>query len=520
MKARTSHTDPAPGPLPSALILFALMAAKVAAQYFLIHPSFDLQRDEYLHLDLANHPAWGYMSVPPVTAWIAMIIRLLGNGMFWVKFFPALFGAFTMFFVWKIVEVLDGRLFAKVLAAMAVFLSVLLRLNTLFQPNSFEVMAWTAAFYFLVRYLQRETVINLYVLAMVMALAFLNKYNVLFPMAGVALAWLMTPQRRLLWTPHLAGAALLFLVLIAPNLNWQYTHGFPFFGHMKELASSQLVNMERSNFIKEQILFFMHPLFLVVLALVGFFRFIPFRTFRLLPLAMGITLGFYIWFHAKGYYAAGLYPALLSFGAVYLEHLTSTRNRFWRPVTLMLLGVMFIPFLRIAFPYERAEAMVASPEKYRKLGLLRWEDGKEHALQQDFADMLGWREMAYITDSAVNLVREKENLLIIADNYGEAGAVNYYGTTGRRAVSFNADYLFWFPDGMQVKHVVRIRSASNFMKDPGMKVERSFCDTLIYVGEVTNPYAREQGTKVFLMKNIKGDVWPVIRAEIRKNLVK
>ena len=91
-----------------ALILVSLMAVKIAAQYFLIHPSFDLQRDEYLHLDLANHPAWGYMSVPPVTSWIAMVIKLLGNDVFWVKFFPALFGAFTMFFCWKIVEELGG----------------------------------------------------------------------------------------------------------------------------------------------------------------------------------------------------------------------------------------------------------------------------------------------------------------------------------------------------------------------------------------------------------------------------
>jgi hypothetical protein len=105
---------------------------KITAQYFLIHPSFDLQRDEYLHLDLANHPAWGYMSVPPVTSWIAMVIKLLGNDVFWVKFFPALFGDFTMFFCWKIVEELGGRLFAKVIVALAVLFSVLLRINTLF----------------------------------------------------------------------------------------------------------------------------------------------------------------------------------------------------------------------------------------------------------------------------------------------------------------------------------------------------------------------------------------------------
>lgn len=497
-----------------ALILFSLIAVKIAAQYFLIHPSFDLQRDEYLHLDLANHPAWGYMSVPPVTSWIAMVIKFLGNDMFWVKFFPALFGAFTMFFCWKIVEELGGRLFAKVLVALAVLFSVLLRINTLFQPNSFEIMAWTAAFYFLVRYLHRGTVVNLYVLAFVFAIAFLNKYNVMFPMAGIGLAWLLLPERRLLWTLHLAGAALFFLLLIAPNIYWQYTHGIPFVKHMRELADSQLVNMERSNFIKEQVLFFMHPLFLSVLAIIGFFRLKSFSSYRVFPLGILITLGIYIWFHAKGYYAAGLYPALLAFGAVYLDQRTYTRNRFWRPITLGLVVILFVPFLLIAFPYSSAEKMAASPEKYRSVGLLRWEDGKEHALQQDFADMLGWREMAYITDSAVSLVKEKDQTLIIADNYGEAGAVNYHGTTGLRAVSFNADYLYWFPVGKPLKHIIRIISESNYLKEPALKEERSFCDTMIFVGEVSNAYAREKGTKVFVMKNLKGDVWPVIEKEI------
>jgi hypothetical protein len=47
------------------LILFIL--AKFILQYSLISPEYELQRDEYLHIDQANHLAWGYLSVPPVT---------------------------------------------------------------------------------------------------------------------------------------------------------------------------------------------------------------------------------------------------------------------------------------------------------------------------------------------------------------------------------------------------------------------------------------------------------------------
>ncbi len=83
------------------LILLGLILIKFVLQYILISPVYDLHRDEYLHLDQANHLAWGYISVPPVTSWIAYMIKLPGNGFFWVKFFPALFGALTIVIVWK-----------------------------------------------------------------------------------------------------------------------------------------------------------------------------------------------------------------------------------------------------------------------------------------------------------------------------------------------------------------------------------------------------------------------------------
>src|SRR6478609_317061 len=96
------------------LILIAFIIVKFLLQYSLISNDYDLQRDEYLHLDQANHLAWGYLSVPPVTSWISTIIKLLGNSVFWIKFFPALFGALTILVVWKTIEELKGNLFALI----------------------------------------------------------------------------------------------------------------------------------------------------------------------------------------------------------------------------------------------------------------------------------------------------------------------------------------------------------------------------------------------------------------------
>ena len=76
--------------------LISLILLKFILQCFMVHPDFELHRDEYLHLDLGNHLAWGYTSVPPFTGLNSALINLLGGSVFWVKFFPALFGALTL----------------------------------------------------------------------------------------------------------------------------------------------------------------------------------------------------------------------------------------------------------------------------------------------------------------------------------------------------------------------------------------------------------------------------------------
>ncbi|CAN5389261.1 hypothetical protein BH10BAC3_BH10BAC3_19770 [soil metagenome] len=99
------------------LLLSVFILAKFILQYVLISPEYELQRDEFLHLDQAHHLAWGYKSVPPVTSWISNIILFLGNSLFWIRFFPALFGALTIVVVWKAIETLKGNMFALVLGA-------------------------------------------------------------------------------------------------------------------------------------------------------------------------------------------------------------------------------------------------------------------------------------------------------------------------------------------------------------------------------------------------------------------
>ncbi|UOQ54811.1 glycosyltransferase family 39 protein [Hymenobacter cellulosivorans] len=496
------------------LLVFVLV--KMGLQYLVVHPIYELHRDEFLHLDQGNHLAAGYVSVPPLSAWVAALIQLLGNSEFWVHFFPALFGALTMAVVWAAVHELGGGLYAKILAATAVLLSAILRLNQLFQPNSFDVLAWTTAYYCLIRMVRDDDAGQWrwpVALGAAVGLGMLNKYNLVFWAAGVVPALLLTPQRRLLLQPQTYWAVLVALLVFLPNLLWQYQHAWPVLWHMQELRRSQLVHVERADFIKEQLLFFFNSLAVLVAAVVGLVRYRPLRPYRFVGLAVLFTLLLFIATRAKGYYAIGLYPILLAIGSVYLEQLLQHDwRRYLRPALLVVLVLLFVPLLRVAFPLQTPEEIHRNPGTYEKLGMLRWEDGQNHALPQDFADMISWREMAGLALQGYQQLTpaQQQHLIIITDNYGEAGALNFYNH-GRMpaAVSYNADYAYWFPplEGLQTVILVT--------EDPLEADDAIHFKSSTLVGRVQNPLAREKGTAVYMLHGPDSAIIAEVRQQVR-----
>lgn len=497
----------------STLIVFLFIIVKFVLQYSLINPEYELHRDEYLHIDQGNHLAWGYLSVPPVNSLLAWIIIKFGGSVFWVKFFPALFGALTIAVVWKIIEELKGNLYAQILAATGIVFSVLLRLNMLFQPTSLEVLCWTLIYYTLIKYFNTEKVKWLYIGAVVFGFGFLNKYNIAFLPLGVIPALLLTRQRKIFLQPHLYGAVVIAFLIILPNILWQYNNGFPVVHHMKELSERQLVNINRLDFVKSQILFFLGIVFAIVAGFYALLFYKPFEKFRFLLFGYVFTIALFLFFQAKDYYAIGLYPVYIALGSVYLAHLFEKRRmKILKPISILIPVLLFLPLYEVTFPNKSPEYIFSHQEKYKKLGLLRWEDGKDHSLPQDFADMQGWKELAQKVDQEYSRFPQSEKTLVLCDNYGQAGAINYYSRKGIRAVSFNADYINWFDLSEKYVNLIRIKEyseADNELHETGPFFERSGI-----VGSINNPFAREKGTRIFSFLKAKIDIRKRIEEEM------
>jgi Dolichyl-phosphate-mannose-protein mannosyltransferase len=498
------------------IILIGFVLAKFLLQYLLYNPAYDLQRDEYLYLDQAHHLAWGYLSVPPVTSWIAVIIGFFGNTVFWIRFFPALFGALTLVVVWKVIEELKGTLFALVLGATCILLSCLFRLNALFQQNSLDVLCWVSFSFVVIRYINTQKPKWLFIGAVVFALAFLNKYNVLFFVAGLFPAILLSPQRKLFAKKEFIQAAVLALLLILPNIIWQCTNHFPVVTHMRELTQRQLVNIKRLDFFKEQLFYYIGSFLVILAAVYALLFYPPFKKYAFFAWAMIFTLAIFSYFRAKGYYAIGLYPIYISFGAVWMgDKLKEGWTRWLQPILLAIPVFFFFLFFYVFFSTQSPDYIVKHASDYQRLDFLRWEDGKDHSLPQDNADMLGWRELGLLVDSVYEKLPPNEHTLILCDNYGQAGAINYFAKNiHHTAVSFNADYINWFDLSVRYDNLIRVKE---YHKDEDELTKTgAFFGAAAVGGEVANPLAREYGTTIFVFEKAKIDIRDRIKQEMIK----
>jgi len=500
-------------------IVLALAILKFILPFILQSPIYEPHRDEFLYLAEGNHLAWGYMEVPPLLSVFAWLTNLFGDGMFWIKFWPSLFGSLTFVLVANITLSLGGKSFALFLCFLPFIFGVFLRIHFLFQPNFLEVFFWTMIAYSVIRYIQSGKNKWLYIFGSSAGLGMMSKYSVAFFVVSVLAGLLFTPQRRILFNKHFWFAAAVGGVIFLPNIFWQSQNHFPVIFHMKELQKYQLQYIDTPGFLVDQLLMNLPCVFLWIAGL----WFAAFTT-------MGKPLRFAAWAYiflivllivlkGKNYYTIGVYPLLFGLGAFHLERFASGRRKYLRYVFVAIILIIGLPFVPAALP-------TASPKKlanyYRVVGfsktdLLKWEDLQHHPLPQDFSDMLGWKEMAkkmaaayYALDS-----NERKHTILFCDNYGQAGAVNLYGKKYNLpgAYSDNASFLYWLPDTSRLVNIILLTDDRQEMEHPFI---RDFSAAILN-DSVTTPYARERGDLIITLKGANDAFNQMFKEKIEKD---
>jgi hypothetical protein len=501
-----------------ARLLYLLALIKLILPFFLQNPVWGPHRDEFLYLAEARHMAWGYMEAPPLLSVFAWLTNLLGGAVWTIKIWPSLAGALTYFLVGRLILHMGGRWFALVLAWMPFMAGAWLRMHFLFQPNFLDIFFWTAMAYGLVRFQQSGKPPHLYFAGISLGLGMLGKYTMAFYATGLLAGILLVWDKKVLTNRHFYYAIGLGFLIFLPNLLWEVRHGFPVVYHMKTLQDTQLQYLSPWTFLTDQLLYNIATLFTWVTGLVWALRT---KQYRFIALAFLVTLVLLMIGHGKSYYSQGAYPVLFAFGALRLE---AWANKWWRIRLLafsLVLGVSMVPFLLpFRAPAPLAEYYVHNPLA-RKAGALRWEDLQDHSLPQDFADMLSWEEMTQKVAKAYASLdsTERVHTLLFCDNYGQAGAVNYYGPKYHlpQAYSDNASFLYWMPrDYDQFDVLLLVTDDKQEMQHPFMKEFKS----VRLVDSIANPYAREDGSLIILMKGPSDTFRKAFRDKIDKDRLK
>jgi 4-amino-4-deoxy-L-arabinose transferase-like glycosyltransferase len=484
-------------------LLFILAIIKLIVPFFLQNSFYQPHRDEYLYLAEAHHMDWGYMEIPPMLSVFAWITNFFGASMFWIRIWPALFGALTFLLVGRIILSLGGKIFALFLGWLPFMIDGYMRLFFLFMPGFLDVFFWTLMAFSVIRFIQTQQNKWLYVFGVAIGLGMMSKYSVAFYTLSILAGILFTRQRKIFLNKHFYFACLIGLLIFLPNIWWQYDHRFPVVNHMNELQEEQLKYNSAVGFIISQIMMNLPCVFIWIAGLI----FVIFKEhgkqFRFIAWTYLFVITLLIVLSGKDYYALGAYPVLFAFGAYQLEKATEIRLRWTRFAMVILplaLGVFAMPLI---MPLAKPATLANYYEKtgLSKTGSFKWEDQEMHPLPQDFADMMGWKELALKTGVVYNSLPQDQKMktFVYCRGYFSAGALNYYRKEADlpEVYSDNASFLFWMPDKYDIKNLILV---GHQVPDKDDIVFQQF-EKMTIKDSINMPLFRENGMRIFLYEN-------------------
>src|ERR687897_2025079 len=186
------------------------------------------------------------------------------------------------------------------------------------------------------------------------------------------------------------------------------------------------------------------------------------RPWRALGLVYVILFVLFMVQNARFYFLAPAYPMLFAAGAVPFERFLARRGWNWpKPAYVAVLaisGIVVAPITVLpVLPVETLARVTGSAGGDAGVQVETREVGQ---LPQNFADRFGWQSMvATVTGVYEELpLEERERACILTGNYGEAGAVDFfgprYGLPG--AISGHNSYFVWGPGGCTGEVVISV----------------------------------------------------------------
>jgi len=419
-----------------ALTLFSVLMAFSARYGF--------HRDELYFLDSARHLQASYVDQPVFTPLIARLsLALFGLSLVGLHLWAALAGFGTVILGGLLARELGGGQRAQLMAAIGVAtMPALLAADHLTGPTAFDVLAWSGLALIAVRIGRTGDPRWWLAGGAVVGLGLTNKHSIAFLALALIIGTVLSGGWRLMCNRWFVAGAVLASVFTIPDLVWQAGHGWA------TVTMTRNLNVENggagriANFVVGQVI--MASLALVPVWATGV-RFL-WRSGRpawkglawayaLLLVFFALTTG------SKIYYLLGAYVYLLAAGAVALEGWLAVGHRLRKLLAATALTtVAAVPLVLPVLPAD--------------------DIGWTYGVNQALAESVGWPGFVGTVAAAWHGLpaATRARSVLIAQNYGEAGAINELGHSSGLPVVFgdqNSGW-WWMPAGMRPDAVVAI----------------------------------------------------------------
>ncbi len=405
--------------------------------------------DELYYVSCAERLDWGYVDHPPLAPALLRVARMLmGDGLVALRLPVAFLGAVLMLGVGALARRLGAGRLGQALACAALLTAPLFQiLFGFYSMNALEIVLWGALLWTLVE-IERRDAPRLWLLFGALAgTALMAKHTVIVLVLALGVGLVATPARRHLLDRRLWLGALVAALLVAPNLVWQATHGWPSLEFYRNAALHKQTRLPALQVLMTQVIF-VSPgtLPLWIAGLVALWK----REVRHVALAYLALLAFMAAGHeSRPDRIAGVYPVLFAAGGAWWERRLAGRSALgpaalvaWLAAWGAILAPLGLPILSPDRTARWAATLGVVPQFERGAG-------KRTDLPQWFADRFGWEQ--FVKDVAgvrAQLSPEEQGRVVyFAPSYGQAGALEWLGRDlGLTPVySTHNSFYFWGP---------------------------------------------------------------------------
>ena len=444
---------------------------------FAVAGRYGWHRDELYYAVAGLHLQGGYVEFPPVTALLAALARVVfGWSLVGLRAFAILAGAATVLVGVLIARELGATRRAQTLAAaMIAFCPGMLATNWLFQPVALDQLATLLVLWLAVRLACGRG--SWALLGLALGIGLETKYT-LAVVVVFLLATFLVWRRDALSVRGLSLAAAIAAALMVPNLVWEAGHGWTsvhFFLHPPPSGSDET----RPQFIVN---LFLQTIVAVPVAIAGVVSLV--RDRRLRPLGwtvVGTVLAYFV-LGGKSYYALPVVVFALAAGSIPLDHWLRRRRLWIAGAAFVAVDLVALPILLPVLPLKTAE----------RHGVV--------SARSDYQSEIGWPVY----------VRQVERLaggadVIVASNYGEAGALELFGRGLPPVASVDVTMRYWRPAVSGRRALLVGYSRRN----------ADFCTGYRPVGRIATPKSSNERGEPIARCTLNGTlahVWPQIIA--------